>query len=204
MQEMSLWRSLGTHSHLILPLTLASSHRIFNSCRHLLLSKNKKVHKALFSHVLSFSFFSRFLTLTQSITNPTHWATEVWQHLFNQRAKKTAKKHTHRLTQFTQGDVVFLDDKAFTHGRRGTDTETCRTSASPKTRCLPGNCEKVGELQKRLPWRVFQKKKDQRKKNQMLKHSCLYQGRFTTGSDGGLRYSCMLVNRYGPCAIILV
>lgn len=77
------------------------------------------------------------------------------QHFFNQKAsgekrnKKT--KHTHRLKQYMQGDVVFLDDKAFTHGRRGTDTETCRTSASPKTRCLPGNCEKVGELQKRRP-----------------------------------------------------
>lgn len=203
MQEMSLWRSLGTHSHLILPLTLASSHRIFNSCRHLLLSKNKKVHKALFSHVLSFSFFSRFLTLTQSITNPTHWATEVWQHLFNQRGKNSKKTHPPSNTVYAGWRCVLGWQSIYTW-EEGDWYWDLPNICVAKDAMPPGKLRKSWWTAEETSMKSFPKKKDQRKKNQMLKHSCLYQGRFTTGSDGGLRYSCMLVNRYGPCAIILV
>jgi len=48
-----------------------------------------------------------------------------------------------------QSEAVFFDGKAFTHGRRGIDTEICRTLL-PMRRFLPGNWERVGELQKRF------------------------------------------------------
>ena len=70
---MSLWWSLGTHSYLLLPLTLAQSYRIFSSRRHLFRRKNK-IHKQSFSHLLSFILLSLSLSLTRSNTNPTHWS----------------------------------------------------------------------------------------------------------------------------------
>lgn len=48
-----------------------------------------------------------------------------------------------------QSEAVFFDDKAFTHGKRGIDTEICRTLL-PMRSFLPGNWERVGELQKRF------------------------------------------------------
>lgn len=59
------------------------------------------------------------------------------------------KDNTHRLTQYMQSEAVLFDDKAFTHGKRGTDTEIGRT-LQPMRRFLPGIWERVGELQKRF------------------------------------------------------
>lgn len=48
-----------------------------------------------------------------------------------------------------KSEAVFFDDKAFTHGKRGIDTEIWRTLL-PMRRFLPGIGERVGELQKRF------------------------------------------------------
>lgn len=146
-------------------LVLASSSHtrtkpqvLLNSRRHLSLKKKKKtLHKQSFSHLLSFILLSRSLTLTRYI-NPTHWSWKATRadKISISIKKGRGKKNTHRLTQYMQSEAVFFDDKAFTHGKRGTDTEICRTLL-PMWRFLPGNWERVGELQKRFSWRRFQK-----------------------------------------------
>lgn len=100
-----------------------------------------------------FHFALRSLILTRSNINPTHRsrkATKSRQDFYNPKKRGEEKDNTHRLTQYmTQSEAVFLDDKAFTHGRRGIDTEIGRTLL-PMRRFLPGNWERVDELQKKL------------------------------------------------------
>lgn len=104
--------------------------------------------------MLSFILLSRSLTLslTLSNTNPTHRSRKSdksRQDFYIRKKGERKKDNTHRLTQYMQSEAVFFDDKAFTHGKRGTDTEIGRT-LQPMRRFLPGIWERVGELQKRF------------------------------------------------------
>lgn len=141
----------GTHTYLLLPLTLAQKPQVLlNSCRHLTLEKS---HKQSFSHLLSFIFLSRSLTLSLSLCPPSVPLTDLKSDKSRQdfyiHEKGREKDNTHRLTQYMQSEAVFFDGKAFTHGRRGIDTEIGRTLL-PMRRFLPGNWKRVGELQKRF------------------------------------------------------
>lgn len=137
---------------MLLPLTLAQSHRFFSTLAGICLfkkKKKKKVHKQSFSHVLPCSPFAH----SHSVQHQSHSLiskSDKSRHDFYIHKKGRGKKdNTHRLTQYMQSEAVFFDDKAFTHGKRGIDTEICRTLL-PMRRFLPGNWERVGELQKRF------------------------------------------------------
>lgn len=59
----------GTHSYLLLPLTLAQSHRFFSTLAGICLLEKKRTNSPFHT---SFILLSRSLTLTRSNTNPTH------------------------------------------------------------------------------------------------------------------------------------
>lgn len=59
--------------------------------------------------------------------------------------KKGKKDNTHRLTQYMQSEAVLFDGKAFTHGKKGTDTEIART-LRPTRGFFPGNWKRGDEL----------------------------------------------------------
>lgn len=193
---MSLWWAWWTHSYWFLPLTLAQSHRFFSTLAGICLfwikkqnkpkekqttKKRKKLrtnsptHTAFFHFALPFAHShsgqhqSHSLISKSDNSRQNFYIPKIKKKLKRGRGKKD---NTHRLIQYMQSEAVFLDDKAFTHGRRGNDTEICRTLL-PMRRFLPGNWERVGELQKRFPWRRFQKMSNKNKdKNQM--HTYIY------------------------------
>jgi len=70
MQLMSLWGPFGTHSYLLLPLTLAQSHRFFSTLAGICVFKKKKnsLHKQSFSHFFQFALRS----LTHSVQHQSH------------------------------------------------------------------------------------------------------------------------------------
>lgn len=59
--------------------------------------------------------------------------------------EKGKKDNTHRLTQYMQSEAVLFDGKAFTHGKKGTDTEIART-LRPTRGFFPGNWKRGDEL----------------------------------------------------------
>lgn len=109
---------------------------------------------------LAFFHFALPLAHSHSVQHQSHSmilkSDKSRQDFYIHKKKGRGKKNTHRLTQYMQSEAVFFVDKAFTHGKWGTDTEICRTLL-PMRRFLPGNWERVGELQKRFLWRRFQK-----------------------------------------------
>lgn len=62
--------SLGAHSYLLLPLTLAQSHWFFSTLAGICFFKKKKNAQTVLLTLLS--FFSPVRSLTRSNINPTH------------------------------------------------------------------------------------------------------------------------------------
>lgn len=103
-------------------------------------------------HLLSFTSLSRSFAHSHSVQQQSHsmsLKSDKSRQDFYIHKKGRGRRNTHRLTQYMQSEAVFFVDKAFTHGKWGIDTEICRTLL-PMRRFLPGNCERVGELQKRF------------------------------------------------------
>lgn len=193
---MSLWWPWWTHSYWFLPLTLAQSHRFFSTLAGICLfwikktkqtkrkNKQQKKKKKLRTNSPTHTAFFHFaLPFAHSHQHQSHSliskSDNSRQNFYIPKIKKKLKRgrgkkdNTHRLIQYMQSEAVFLDDKAFTHGRRGNDTEICRTLL-PMRRFLPGNWERVGELQKRFPWRRFQKMSNKNKDKIKCIHTYIY------------------------------
>lgn len=190
---MSLWWPFGTHSYLLLPLTLAQSHRFFSTLAGICLFKKKTTKKNCTNSPSHTSFiFALPLAHSHSVQHQSHSlilkSDKSRQDFYIHKKGERKKDNTHRLTQYMQSEAVFFDGKAFTHGRRGIDTEIGRTLL-PMRRFLPGNWERVGELQKRFSWRRFQKtsNKKQTKKMQLTAYRyIIISSPFYKGDEGAL------------------
>lgn len=114
--------------------------------------KKKKGAQAVLL-TLAFFHFSLPFAHSHSVQHQSHSliskSDKSRQDFYIHKKGRGKKDNTHRLTQYMQSEAVFFDDKAFTHGKRGIDTEICRTLL-PMRRFLPGNWERVDELQKRF------------------------------------------------------
>lgn len=96
--------------------------------------------------VLSLSARSLIQSLTRGAPTIHHHITLSSQKSGQISSMKRGKKdNTHRLTQYMQSEAVLFDGKAFTHGKKGTDTEIART-LRPTRGFFPGNWKRGDEL----------------------------------------------------------
>lgn len=96
--------------------------------------------------VLSLSVRSLIQSLTRGAPTIHHHITLSSQKSGQISSMKRGKKdNTHRLTQYMQSEAVLFDGKAFTHGKKGTDTEIART-LRPTRGFFPGNWKRGDEL----------------------------------------------------------
>lgn len=103
-------------------------------------------HRTLaFKFSLSLSAFAHSVSHSWRTNNPSPYHSQLSKKRTDFIHEKEKKDNTHRLTQYMQSEAVLFDGKAFTHGKKGTDTEIART-LQPTRGFFPGNWKRGDEL----------------------------------------------------------